>query len=198
MEDTKKVPYAEFGDRLERLRKSRNMTRVQLAEICGIAPSTILNYERGTRIPYADTAVKMAQTFGLTVEDLLGLENPDAEMEKAKAIDAMGRLYGKRSADSAQAYLDGTNALLAGGTLSAEDQLDFISVMRKVLVDAEIRAKQRFTPNKFRTPEWKVKTDAIRSDANAVINSIDEEMSSRSPEHDASAADDGRSNTMDS
>lgn len=166
------------------------MTRQQLGEICGVAPSTIVNYEKGIRIPYADTAVKMAQTFGMTVEELLGVENPDAEMEKAKAIDDMGRLFGKRSADSAQAYLDGTNALLAGGTLSAEDQLDFISVMRKVLVDAEIRAKQKFTPNKFRTPEWESKTSAMRTEVDGIMDAVDTEMYDRAAAREDDSEDD--------
>lgn len=179
MTTDKNIPYAEFGERLIELRKRNGMTRQQLGDICGVAPSTIVNYEKGIRIPYADTALKMAQTFGMTVEELLGVENPETEMEKARAIDEMGRLFGKRSADSAQAYLDGTNALLAGGTLSAEDQLDFISVMRKVLVDAEIRAKRKFTPNRFRTPEWESKTADMQSQADAIIEDVDREMYGR-------------------
>ena len=175
----KNVPYAEFGERLVALRKRSGMTRVQLGEICGVAPSTIVNYERGTRIPYADTALKMAQAFEMTVEELLGVENPEAEMEKAKAIDEMGRIFGRRSAESAQAYLDGTNALLAGGSLSEEDQLDFIAVMRKGLADAEIRAKKKYTPNRFRTPEWEDRTSALRSEVDGVIVSVDAEMTDR-------------------
>ena len=98
----KNAPYAEFGERLIRLRKEAGMTRQQLGVVCGVAPSTIINYERGTRIPYADTALKMAQTFELSVEELLGAENPAAEMMKAQAIDDMGRLFGQQAADSAR------------------------------------------------------------------------------------------------
>ena len=50
----------------------------------------------------------MAQVFGMTVEELLRFQNPHVEMEKTLAVDEMGRLFGKRSADAAQAYLDGT------------------------------------------------------------------------------------------
>ena len=166
----KNAPYADFGERLIRLRKENGMTRQQLGDLCGVAPSTIINYERGTRIPYADTALKMAQVFGLSVEELLGMENPDVEMKKAQVIDDMGRLYGQQAADSGQAYLDGTNALLAGGELSVEAQLDFISIMRKVLLDAEIRAKQKYTPTRFRTPEWKSRTDDMRQAADRVLS----------------------------
>ena len=190
MANENNVPYAEFGEKLTALRKERKMTRQQLGDLCGIAPSTILNYEKGTRIPYADTAIKMAQVFGIPVEELLCVENPEAEMEKAKTIDSMGRIFGKRSADSAQAYLDGTNALLAGGTLAPEEQLDFITIMRKVLVDAEIKAKERYTPHKFRTPEWKEKTADMRSAANDVMSEADSEMSGRASQRYEDDGDD--------
>ena len=89
MEDGKDIPYAAFGERLMALRKGADLTRQQLGELCGVAPSTIVNYERGTRIPYADTAVKMAQVFHMTVEGLLGMENPELAMANEEAMDKM-------------------------------------------------------------------------------------------------------------
>lgn len=173
------APYKEFAQRLTRLRTEAGLTRAQLGEKVGVAGRSIINYENGERIPYGDTCAKMAEVFGITTDELLGVENPELEMAKAKAVDDMGRIFGNSAANSAQTYLDGTNALLAGGTLSAEDQLDFISVMRKVLVDAEIRAKKKFTPNKFRTPEWKERTNDLRTQADEVIRDADQEMNAR-------------------
>lgn len=173
------APYKEFAERLTKLRTEAGLTRAQLGEKVGVAGRSIINYENGERIPYGDTCVKMAEAFGITTDELLGVENPEVEMAKAKAVDDMGRIFGGSAASSAQTYLDGTNALLAGGTLSAEDQLDFISVMRKVLVDAEIRAKEKFTPNKFRTPEWQDRTSALREEADSVIRDADDEMKGR-------------------
>lgn len=142
-------PYTEFGKRLMGLRKKSGMTRQQLGEMCGIAPSTIVNYEKGSRIPYADTAVKMAQTFGITVEGLLGVEAP----KKTEVIDYSGCLLGKHPEDSAWVYLEGTNALITSDALSVEDQLDFIAAMHEILSKAEIRIKQKLTSNKFNLPE---------------------------------------------
>ena len=71
MSANKEVPYAAFGARLMELRKNANMTRAELGEICGVAPSTIVNYERGTRIPYADTALKIADYAINTTEIIL-------------------------------------------------------------------------------------------------------------------------------
>ncbi|MBQ8075431.1 MAG: helix-turn-helix transcriptional regulator [Oscillospiraceae bacterium] len=174
------APYKDFALRLQKLRKDAKMTRAELGEKIGVAGRSIINYENGERIPFGDTCVKMAQVFGISTDELLGVENPEVEMAKARAIDEMGRIYGSTAANSAQAYLDGTNALLAGGTLSAEDQLDFIAVMRKVLVDAEIRAKEKFTPNKFRTPEWKMRTEGMRKAADDAMRASDAEQAERS------------------
>ena len=178
------APYKEFAQRLIRLRKEAGLTRAQLGERVGVAGRSIINYENGERIPYGDTCVKMAEVFGVTTDELLGVENPDAEMAKARALDEMGRIFGSSAAASAQTYLDGTNALLAGGTLSEEDQLDFITVMRKVLMDAEIRAKEKFTPNKFRTPEWQKRTGKQREQAEQSIRNADKELNSRATSND--------------
>ena len=70
MPEEKNTPYAEFGKKLTALRKKNHFSRQQLGDLCGVAASTIVNYERGTRIPYADTALRMAQIFGMTVEEI--------------------------------------------------------------------------------------------------------------------------------
>ena len=176
MSEKKTTPYADFGKRLTKLREEKGMTKQELAGLCGIAPSTEANYESGLRIP---TLLGKDGGAEISVEELLGVDDPEVEFEKARAIDDMGRLFGKRSADSAQAYIDGTSALLAGGTLSIDDQLDFISVMRKVLIDAELRAKRKYTNVRFRTPEWEEKTEQTQAEVDNVIYSVDAEMYGR-------------------
>ena len=161
MSEKKTTPYADFGKRLTKLREEKEMTKQELAGLCGIAPSTEANYESGLRIPQADTAVLMAQVFEISVEELLGVGDPEVEFEKARA------------------YIDGTSALLAGGTLSIDDQLDFISVMRKVLIDAELRAKKKYTNVRFRTPEWEERTEQTQAEVDNVIYSVDAEMYGR-------------------
>ena len=175
----KDAPYKEFAERLIKLRTEAGLSRAQLGEKIGVAGRSLINYENGERIPYGDTCVRLAEVFGITTDELLGVDNPELEMAKAKAVDEVGRIFGASSANSAQTYLDGTNALLAGGTLPVEDQLDFISVMRKILMDAEFRAKEKFTPTKFKTPEWRERTAAQREQVNAVIKNADDEMADR-------------------
>lgn len=118
----------------------------------------------------------MAEVFGITADELLGVHNNAVEMAKAQAVDDMGRIFGSSAAKSAQTYLDGSNALLAGETLSAEDQADFITLMRKILVDAELRAKEKYTPHTLRSPEWKANIDAKREQVEDVKEDADRNL----------------------
>ncbi len=145
-----KPPYKEFGQRLQKLRNDYGFTRAELGEKCGVAQSTIVNYEKGTRIPFADTATKMASTFGITVEELLGVEDSNIEMKKAEALDTLRGFYGKKGEAQARALLEGAGSLLAGGTLTREQQEDFILEMQKLFIIATEKSREKHTANKFK------------------------------------------------
>ena len=49
------------------------MSRTVVAELMGIPPRCISQYERGDRKPSVDTLVKIAQFYGTTTDYLLGL-----------------------------------------------------------------------------------------------------------------------------
>lgn len=167
------APYADFAKRLMELRKSKGWTRAQLAENANVNARTLINYENGTRIPFADTALNIAKTFGITVEELLG-EQVD-EQQKAAAIDNLEQLYGKKAADQASGLLGETDKLLAGGTLTQEQQDDFILEMQKLFILATERAKKKYTPNKYRSED---KEEASRKRLETV-KAIDETLADR-------------------
>lgn len=56
---------------IEQRRKKMHMSRKELAERTGLALITIGRYERGERKPTADALIKLAVTFGCSVDDLL-------------------------------------------------------------------------------------------------------------------------------
>ncbi len=172
MTDTIKenAPYAEFARRLRSLRKASGLTRAELADRCGIVSRTIINYENGTRIPNADVAARMAATFGLTVEDLLGMEDFEHEQVKSQSLENLRQMYGKRGEEQAKMLLESTSGLLAGGTLTKEQQDDFILEMQKLFIIATENARKKYTPKKYRTEE---KAEASRERLN-VVNDIDQ------------------------
>ncbi len=63
--------------RIRELRKTFKMTMRELGEKLSIAESTVSAYEMGRREPDVDTLIKIADTFGVTVDYLVGRTNND-------------------------------------------------------------------------------------------------------------------------
>lgn len=170
MAANKEVPYAEFGERLMELRKKANMTRADLGEICGVAPSTIVNYERGTRIPYADTALKMADFFHITVHELLGIENPELAMAQAEALDQMRGVNGKKGADRLKAVLAEAGHL-AGGDLTEDQLVEYSMELAKLTMEAQQRLREIYS-NKRYQGTVEAKADETKASVKAMDEAI--------------------------
>ena len=168
MAANKEVPYAEFGERLMELRKKANMTRADLGEICGVAPSTIVNYERGTRIPYADTALKMADFFHITVHELLGVENPELAMAQAEALDQMRGVNGKKGADRLKAVLAEAGHL-AGGDLTEDQLVEYSMELTKLTMEAQQRLREIYSNKRYQGT-----VEAKAEETKASVKAMDE------------------------
>ena len=68
----KRAFFLELGTRITHLRKRNNITLIQLAEILGVAQSTINAYELGQRRVPVSALPLLARTLGRGVEELLG------------------------------------------------------------------------------------------------------------------------------
>lgn len=53
------------------MRKQKNMTQADLAELLGVTPAAISRYESGERIPDIVTAAKIANALGCKIDDLI-------------------------------------------------------------------------------------------------------------------------------
>lgn len=61
-----------FGERLRRLRKSRDVTQGQLAEYLGVVPSAIGKYERlPDSYPSVEVLIKISEYFDVSIDYLL-------------------------------------------------------------------------------------------------------------------------------
>lgn len=68
----------EFGAKLRRLRKQKNLTQKQLANLIGVQHTIISFYELNERIPSPDVLVKIASVFHVSTDYLLGLEKGES------------------------------------------------------------------------------------------------------------------------
>lgn len=72
-----------FADKLKQLRKSRNITQTQLASDMQVTKGAIGMWETNKRVPDIDMLKRLANFFGITVDELLGNESADIQTETA-------------------------------------------------------------------------------------------------------------------
>ena len=80
----------EFGVRLRKLRKDRNLTQDQLATLIGVKNSVISFYEVGERIPSPEVLKKLALALHVSSDYLLGIER--SETLDVSGLDEQDRL----------------------------------------------------------------------------------------------------------
>ena len=132
-----------FGDKLREQRKKRGVKQEDVAAAIGVTRRTLVNYENGVSYPN-DRGVyfKLADYFEVDVNYFL-TENEEFLTEAAEK-------YGKRGLAQAEVVLEQAAALFAGGELSEEDQIAFLHEMQGLFLDSKRRAREKFTPNKFK------------------------------------------------
>ncbi|MDO5116551.1 MAG: helix-turn-helix transcriptional regulator [Synergistaceae bacterium] len=61
---------------LRNIRQNRGLKVSDLASIMEVDSTTITRWETGTRVPDVNTALKIAEILGCTLDELLRVENP--------------------------------------------------------------------------------------------------------------------------
>lgn len=81
-----------FKNVLIQLRLENKMTQTELANKIGVVKGTIANYESGLRKPDNDKLIALAEVFGVSVDYLLGLEEPCKTQYKTRLTHSLGVL----------------------------------------------------------------------------------------------------------
>lgn len=71
-----------FSRTLKKVRCSENMSQSQVANRLKINPTQYASYEQGKRMPGVITLVKIAKTFRVSIDSLLGVPAYEAANEK--------------------------------------------------------------------------------------------------------------------
>lgn len=80
---------------LKNLRKKRNLTQKDVADAIGITFQTYSYYETGRTKPTPETLCKLADFFGVTVDELLGRTPQlfdDARVERPEVLELFDQL----------------------------------------------------------------------------------------------------------
>lgn len=68
-----------FAQRLKELRTARNLTQTRLAELMTISPRVYSRWETGDVTPHFDTIVRLADTLGVSLDELAGRKDVASE-----------------------------------------------------------------------------------------------------------------------
>ena len=73
------VFFKQLGKRIAQLRKDTGLTQVQLAEILDISQQHMASFEAGRRKVTASDIPVLAQLFGVSTDELLGIDDKPAK-----------------------------------------------------------------------------------------------------------------------
>ena len=74
-----------IGTKLSKIRDERGETQEHVAECVGITYVTLSRYENGQRMPKMNILARLADHYGVSVDELIGRDEPETKKEPATA-----------------------------------------------------------------------------------------------------------------
>ena len=109
-----------IGNRLQVMRKRQKLSRTQLAEMSGLSPRTIQNYEAGTSKPKVESIEKLAAALGSSARYLMYGVNPTPE----------------NYIENRQEVLKTVTEIFESDALSEDDKLAFLTEIQAIYLKA--------------------------------------------------------------
>ena len=132
-----------FGDKVRELRTKKDITQAELGKLVGVTKRTVAGWENDGRYPQKrDLYDALAKVFEVPASYL-------ASEEEEFISDAAER-YGVKGERDAKAVLTQAAAVFAGGELSDEDRLAFMTEIQQLYLESKDIAAKKFTPKKYR------------------------------------------------
>ncbi len=127
-----------LGEEIKKYREEKQMTQVEVADVLGVKPATISKYEAGTLEPNIESLKKLAELFGVSVDELLKEDEFDVSkinvlevLREQKEMKLKGNLY--HNTQIIFAY--NTNHI--EGSKLTEDQTRYIYETNTLLTEKE-------------------------------------------------------------
>lgn len=75
-----------IGENIKRLRKAKNVTQEQIAEVLGISVTAVSKWERNETYPDITLLFPLAHYFGVTLDELMGYDEERVQAEIAETL----------------------------------------------------------------------------------------------------------------
>lgn len=140
------------GDKITKLRKSRNLTQEQLATKIGISRAALSHYEKDRRAIDNDTLKLFADFFEVSTDYLLGrTENPKQLNSKFPELTAKDERDIAKQLERILEAMDSDTGLAFDGEPMDEETKELVKTAIKSNLELTKQlAKQKFTPKKYR------------------------------------------------
>ena len=137
-----------IGNNIKEYRENKKLTQKDIAQILGVEPGTISKYESGMIEPNIESLKKLANTFEITVDELINKESNKFDISKINLLEVLkeqkemrlkGNLYhntqimfayntnhieGNKLTEDQTRYIFETNTILfEGGTIASVDDI---------------------------------------------------------------------------
>ena len=90
-----------LGETIRKMRRARNITQEDLAELLHITPQAVSRWENDTTSPDASAIVSLARIFGCTTDELLGMNNAEKKERSKYYKNLIGETYASNRPDGA-------------------------------------------------------------------------------------------------
>lgn len=167
-------PYADFGRRIKKLRQLAGLSRADFAKECGVATSSMQNYENGLRMPQADVLQAMAVVLRMTMDSLMDPEEIEADRLEAEGCEIVGEALSRRQKARLSRNMRETRDILYAGGLSPVDTQAYVLSMQRMLLDVMEHTSQKYSSESQFTQERKQRFDDSRRKLDSLWDSIDD------------------------
>ena len=126
-------------DRFKEQRLKSGVNQVELAKIFNVSKQTVSNWERGERVPDADTITKLANFFGVTTDYLLGNDTNTVKTDDTDLFNLKGDVkFLKKIHESEMVKIPVLGVIKAGIPMYAEENIiDYEYVHQEELMQGE-------------------------------------------------------------
>ena len=130
-----------FGEKLRKYRKEKKLTQKQLADIIGVAATTIVNYENGTTYTHDRKLYsKLANALDIDADFL--------HNENEVFVEAAHEDYGSRGKKQAEKLIADAGALFAGGDLDEDEKQGVLNALQEAFYECKRRNAEKYNPFK--------------------------------------------------
>ena len=129
-----------LGEKIKAYREKNNMTQKEIAEILGVEPGTISKYESGMIEPNIESIKRLAETFGITIDELLKNEDEKFDISKIDILECLKEqkemgLKGNLYHNTQVIFAYNTNHI--EGSKLTEDQTRYIFETNTILFEGQ-------------------------------------------------------------